>query len=87
MSERVASELKPFGEKHALAATDQVLVIIARSFVGKGAKFGRLMLSGGMLLNCDKEVVDKIRETVYEGERVAGKLVGESTIFAGAVRR
>ena len=49
---------------------------------------GRLVgvLYGGRLLNRDYAIVDKVKETVYEGETFRGKDVGTATIFQGDLR-
>jgi two-component system NtrC family sensor kinase len=41
---------------------------------------------GGILLNRSKEIVDKIRETVFQGETYKGRSVGTATIFSGDLR-
>jgi len=43
-------------------------------------------LYGGTLLNGRTRIVDKIKATVYEGERYAGRDIGAATIFQGDVR-
>ncbi|MBI1921317.1 MAG: cache domain-containing protein [Geobacter sp.] len=43
-------------------------------------------LYGGVLLNNDNTVVDKIKEIVYEGVKFDGKEVGTATIFLGDLR-
>jgi len=43
-------------------------------------------LYGGRLLNRNFRLVDKVRDTVYSGEKYAGKHVGTATIFQGDVR-
>jgi two-component system NtrC family sensor kinase len=41
---------------------------------------------GGVLLNRDYAIVDKIKETVYQGEKYKGREMGVATIFQGGVR-
>ncbi|HUH64895.1 MAG TPA: cache domain-containing protein [Syntrophales bacterium] len=41
---------------------------------------------GGVLLNRDYAIVDKIKETVYLGEKYKGREMGVATIFQGGVR-
>ena len=41
---------------------------------------------GGVLLNKDYNIVDKIKETVYQGEKYKGREMGVATIFQGGVR-
>ena len=43
-------------------------------------------LYGGVLLNNNKKLVDKIKSIVYEGARLDGRDVGNSTIFQGDIR-
>jgi two-component system NtrC family sensor kinase len=43
----------------------------------------RGVLSGGRLLNDDTEIVDRIKATVFEGERTEGRDFGVVTIFQG----
>ncbi len=49
---------------------------------------GRLLgvLLGGVLLNRNFEIVDKIKETVHEGEVYKGQEIGTATIFQGDLR-
>ena len=44
------------------------------------------VLYGGILLNRQYEIVDKIKETVYQGETYKGKDMGTATIFQGDLR-
>jgi two-component system NtrC family sensor kinase len=41
---------------------------------------------GGVALNKDNTVVDKVKETVYQGEKYKGRDMGVATIFQGGVR-
>jgi two-component system, NtrC family, sensor kinase len=43
-------------------------------------------LVGGILLNRDYDIVDTIKETVYQDERYRGRDIGFATIFLGPVR-
>lgn len=49
---------------------------------------GKLLgvLYGGILLNRQYEIVDKIKQTVYQGEVYKGKDIGTATIFQGDLR-
>jgi two-component system NtrC family sensor kinase len=49
---------------------------------------GKLLgvLYGGILLNRNYDIVDKVKETVYKGETFKGKDVGTATIFQGDLR-
>ncbi len=44
------------------------------------------VLVGGILLNGDSTIVDKIKATVYRGEKYKGRDMGVATIFQGGVR-
>ena len=44
------------------------------------------VLVGGVLINKDNEIVDKIKETMYHGEKYKGQEMGVATIFQGGVR-
>ncbi|MBM4271588.1 MAG: hypothetical protein FJ139_05445 [Deltaproteobacteria bacterium] len=44
------------------------------------------VLVGGLLLNKDYTIVDKIRNTVYQGEKYNDRDMGVATIFQGGVR-
>ena len=49
---------------------------------------GRLLgvLYGGTLLNRNYKIVDKVKETVYQGVKYEGKDIGTATIFQGDLR-
>ena len=44
------------------------------------------ILVGGVLINKDNAIVDKIKETVYHAEKYKGREIGVATIFQGGVR-
>jgi len=44
------------------------------------------VLYGGKLLNRNYELVDKVKETVYQGVKYKGKDIGTATIFQGDLR-
>jgi len=44
------------------------------------------VLVGGVLINNDNEIVDRVKETVYHGEKYKGREMGVATIFQGGVR-
>jgi len=44
------------------------------------------VLIGGVLINNDNDIVDKIKETIYHGEKYKGREIGVATIFQGGVR-
>ena len=41
---------------------------------------------GGVLLNRNNAIVDKVKDTVYQGEKYKGREMGVATIFQGGVR-
>ena len=41
---------------------------------------------GGVLLNKDNTIVDRVKETIYQGEKYKGRDMGVATIFQGGVR-
>jgi two-component system NtrC family sensor kinase len=53
-------------------------------FTGNGQFVG--VLVGGILINRNYEIVDKIRTTVFKGESYKGQQVGTATIFQDEVR-
>lgn len=44
------------------------------------------VLVGGFLLNNDRTIVDKVKETIYRDEKYKGREMGVVTIFQGGVR-
>lgn len=44
------------------------------------------VLYGGVLLNRDYEIVDRVKETVFKGEKYKGRETGTVTIFQGDLR-
>ncbi len=61
-----------------------VLGSAAPIFDGRGNLIG--ILFGGILLNQNFRLVDKIKDLVFKGETYKGKEVGTATIFLGDVR-
>ena len=53
-------------------------------FDDSGQQIG--VIYGGDLLNRKYDIVDRIKDTVYRGEKYQGKDVGTSTVFQGDVR-
>lgn len=68
----------------AEVTTGMALLAAAPVRVEAGAALG--VLYGGVLLNRNYELVDKIRETVYKGERYLEKEAGTATIFQWDLR-
>lgn len=50
----------------------------------KGKRIG--VLYGGILLNRNNEIVDRVKDIVFKGERYLGKEIGTSTIFQDDLR-
>ncbi|ACM19990.1 sensor histidine kinase, HAMP domain-containing [Geotalea daltonii FRC-32] len=75
---------------HARPTTETMeragMMLIAAAPVRDGA--GRIIgaLCGGVLLNKNNSLVDKIKSIVYEGVKADGKDVGSATIFLGDLR-
>ena len=44
------------------------------------------VLYGGQVINRNYEIVDKVKETVYQGQTYKGKDIGTATIFQGGIR-
>lgn len=67
-----------------LLTNGMVLRVAYPVFDKKGELIGAL--SGGMLLNKDYFIVDKLKETVYKNETYKGRDLGYATIFLGPIR-
>ena len=65
----------------------QVMVMrVAYPIFYRGKKNLCGALVGGVLMNKDNTIVDKIRNTVYQGEKYNDRDMGVATIFQGGVR-
>ncbi len=73
---------EPSGKK--LVTSGMMLKGAAPVFTGSGHLVG--VLIGGVLLNRNYEIVDKVRTTVFKGEAYKGQQVGTATIFQDDVR-
>jgi len=73
---------KPTGKKHETSG------MMLTAAVPVSNDNGELMgvLYGGVLLNRDYEIVDRIKDIVYKGETYKGKDIGTATIFQWDVR-
>jgi two-component system NtrC family sensor kinase len=73
---------KPYG------ATRETSGMMLKSAVPVADENGRLLgvLVGGILLNRNFEIVDKIKQIVHEGEVYKGQEIGTATIFQGDLR-
>ncbi len=66
-------------------ATSGMMIKAAAPILGdKGQVIG--VLYGGNLLNRNYKIVDKVKETVYQGVKYKGKDIGTATIFQGDLR-
>ena len=66
-------------------ATSGMMIKAAAPILGdKGRVIG--VLYGGNLLNRNYKIVDKVKETVYQGIKYKGKDIGTATIFQGDLR-
>ncbi|MCD6506414.1 cache domain-containing protein [Candidatus Poribacteria bacterium] len=63
---------------------DGMVIAAAAPIIWKGEVLG--VLYGGMLLNKSYEIVDRIKNIVYQGEIYKGRDVGTATIFMNDVR-
>ncbi|NQU75441.1 MAG: cache domain-containing protein [Planctomycetes bacterium] len=65
--------------------TSGMMMKAAAPIIGEG---GELLgvLYGGKLLNQNNSIVDKIKDTVYQGEIYKGREMGTATIFQGGLR-
>ena len=65
--------------------TEGMVMRAAYPIKGKNGKLLGI-LTGGVLLSRDNGIVDKVRATVYHGEKYNGQDMGVATIFQGGVR-
>ena len=65
--------------------TSAMMIVAAAPILNEAGEVLGL-LHAGKLLNRNFELVDKVRDTVYSGERYAGRHVGTATIFQADVR-
>ncbi|MBN1474741.1 MAG: cache domain-containing protein, partial [Syntrophaceae bacterium] len=66
--------------------TDGMVMKAAYPIIDRNADILLGILIGGVLINNDNEIVDRIKETVYHGEKYQGREMGVATIFQGGVR-
>lgn len=66
--------------------TDGMVMKAAYPIMDRNADILLGVLIGGVLINNDNEIVDRIKETVYHGEKYQGREMGVATIFQGGVR-
>jgi len=68
----------------AVETSGMMIKAAAPIFDNKGNLIG--VLYGGKLLNRNYEIVDKVKDIVYRGEKYKGKDIGTVTIFQGDLR-
>ena len=66
--------------------TEGMVMRVAYPVINKNTNVLLGVLIGGILINKDNEIVDKIKETIYHGEKYEGREIGVATIFQGGVR-
>lgn len=88
LADRLVISIKttPMGRTYSKRLERSGLFLVAAAPVmdSRGAIVGALY--GGMLLNGDHGLVDKIKKIIYEGELFEGKNLGTSTIFLNDLR-
>ena len=65
---------------------DGMVMKVAYPLMDKNTNVLMGVLIGGVLINKDNEIVDKIKGTVYHEEKYKGQEIGVATIFQGGVR-
>ena len=65
---------------------DGMVMQVAYPLMDKNTNVLMGVLIGGVLINKDNEIVDRIKETVYHEEKYKGQEIGVATIFQGGVR-
>jgi two-component system NtrC family sensor kinase len=71
--------------RHELREVDGLMLKAAAPVVGRdGTLLG--VLVGGILLNRNYDIVDRVKDIVYKGERYKGKEIGTVTIFQNDLR-
>jgi two-component system NtrC family sensor kinase len=66
------------------AVVDGMVIATAAPIIWKGRVLGAIY--GGILLNKNYEIVDRIKDIVYQGETYKGRDAGTAAIFMGDVR-
>ena len=64
--------------------TSGIAIAAAIPVFDKNLLYG--VLYGGILLNCSENIVDTVRETVFQGENYKGRSIGTATIFLNDIR-
>ena len=88
LRERVAIEIiktpKSFEPKEKRLAEGMVIRVACPIMDSDEKLIG--VLAGGFLLNKDRTIVDRMKETIYRDEKYKGREMGVVTIFQGGVR-
>ncbi len=66
--------------------TEGMVMRVAYPVIDRSTNILLGVLIAGILINKDNEIVDKIKETLYHGEKYKGREMGVATIFQGGVR-
>jgi len=88
LAERAYVELMPTPKAKPRPETEQTAGMMIKAAAPVSGYDGRLIgvLYGGILLNRNYDIVDRVKETVYQGIKYKGKDIGTATIFQGDVR-
>jgi two-component system NtrC family sensor kinase len=88
LARQAAMSVAPTPRARPSAATELRAGMMIRAAAPVSTPAGRLLgvLDGGVLLNRNYEIVDKIRRTVFKEEEYEGRPVGTATIFQNDVR-
>jgi two-component system NtrC family sensor kinase len=88
LAAQAAMDVTPTPKSRARARPRETSGMMLKAAVPLTDARGRLIgvLIGGVLLNRNFEIVDKIKEIVHEGEVYKGREIGTATIFQGDLR-
>ena len=88
LAEQALVKFIPTPKARPTLETEQASAMMIKASVPVLANDGSLMgvLYGGNLLNRNYEVVDKVKEIVYQGVKYKGKDIGTATIFQDDLR-
>jgi len=88
LAERVTMEINKiplsYEPKEIRLSDGMVMMSAYPLFDNKKNLLGAIV--GGVLLNKDNTIVDKVKDTIYQGEKYKGRDMGVATIFQGGVR-
>ena len=88
LARQAAMPVAPTPRARPAAAAELRAGMMIRAAAPVSTPAGRLLgvLDGGVLINRNYDIVDKIRRTVFKEEEYEGRPVGTATIFQGDVR-